>query len=56
MNGSVITSKSILRFENLVNQEVGKTLLDGVEAVRLFENLVNQEVGKTKDLAERCLP
>ena len=48
MNGSVITSKSILRFENLVNQEVGKTEIPTNYPQTLFENLVNQEVGKTK--------
>ena len=47
MNGSVITSKSILRFENLVNQEVGKTDFIQGEFDKGFENLVNQEVGKT---------
>ena len=47
MNGSVITSKSILRFENLVNQEVGKTGTCFYGRYRWFENLVNQEVGKT---------
>ena len=47
MNGSVITSKSILRFENLVNQEVGKTEEFNLLPTEEFENLVNQEVGKT---------
>lgn len=44
MNGSVITSKSILRFENLVNQEVGKTGILEWSITDEFENLVNQEV------------
>ena len=36
------------KFENLVNQEVGKTLDLAYDDFDGFENLVNQEVGKTK--------
>ena len=38
-----------LLFENLVNQEVGKTLGVILPVGMGFENLVNQEVGKTKN-------
>ena len=34
-------------FENLVNQEVGKTIIIIYYHNDKFENLVNQEVGKT---------
>ena len=35
-------------FENLVNQEVGKTGFNISVRNARFENLVNQEVGKTR--------